>query len=149
MYGDLVKANEFAFVPFLSNKQKKLTVDDIKSAYEIQYSDSGSNNRLKEDSTTYCFELFLQDLQDGEITDSELTLEDLLIFITGSDHIPPLGFKQPIKIYFYDFYGNVKRRPWASTCALTLNLPRGVEDPEEFKSFMKQSLLDCHGFGQV
>lgn len=147
MFGDLVKANKFAFVSFLSGKQKKLTLHDFKSVYKVQNSESGSNDKAREDSTIYCFELFLQDLEEGEI--SELTLEDLLVFITGSDHIPPLGFEQAITIYFYNFDGSVKRRPWASTCSLTLNLPRGIEDPEEFTSFMKQSLLDCHGFGQV
>lgn len=44
----------------------------------------------------YCFELSLQDLKDNEIED--LSLHDLLIFITGADSIPSLGFDDLITI---------------------------------------------------
>lgn len=71
------------------------------------------------------------------------------MFITGADSVPPLGFQQLISVQFYDFTGNVHRRSWSSTCALTLHLPRGVEDPQEFNKLMKESLLECHGFGKM
>ena len=148
-FGNLVRANESVFSSFLSSKQKNLNLEDFKTTYNVRYSESGSNDKTKEDSTMYCFQLFLQDLEDEDGEVDELTLEDLLIFISGSDYIPPLGFEHAIEILFHDFKGNTKRRPWASTCALTLNLPRGIEDPDYFKSFMKQSLVEGHGFGQV
>lgn len=78
-----------------------------------------------------------------------LTLEDLLVFTTGTDCVPPLGFDKLITIEFYDFDGNIRRRPWSSTCGLHLFLPRGFEDPSDFSSFMKETLLECHGFGKV
>lgn len=34
-----------------------------------------------------------------------LTLEDLLVFTTGTDCVPPLGFDKLITIEFYDFDG--------------------------------------------
>ena len=68
------------------------------------------------------------------------------MFITGADSAPPLGFPQLISVQFYHFTGNVQ---WSSTCALTLHLPRGVEDPQEFNKLMKESLLECHGFGKM
>ena len=146
-FGDVTMANKSVFDAILGNKQDKLTLTAFKSLYEVVHSDKGSNSRNQEESTIYCFELFLQDLEEGEA--DGLTLEDLLIFTTGTGSAPPLGFDHLITVEFYDFVGNVRRRPWSSTCALSLNLPRGVEDPVEFNALMKESLLECHGFGTV
>ena len=79
--------------------------------YNIDFSDDGSNQRDKEEKTIYCFELFLQDLEEDLIPD--LSLEDLLIFITGADAIPSLGFDDPIVISFHDKEVHVKRLPWS------------------------------------
>ncbi|XP_033114318.1 uncharacterized protein LOC117114736 [Anneissia japonica] len=131
----------------MKSKVKKLTVDEFKSIYQYCFSEEGSNNRAKEDSTIYSFELFLQDLEENEA--GGLLLKDILIFITGCEYIPPLGFVQPIRILFYSSEGNTMRRPWSSTCALTLSLPGGIDEPSYFKSLMTESLTDCHGFGNV
>lgn len=146
-FGFIVKENQSVFDAILSSKHDKLTLGAFSSLYELDRSEKGSNNRSREDSTIYCFELFLKDLEEGEA--DGLTLEDLLVFITGADSVPPLGFQQLISVQFYDFTGNVHRCPWSRTCALTLHLPRGVEDPQEFNKLMKESLLECHGFGKM
>lgn len=146
-FGFIVKENQSVFDAILSSKHDKLTLGAFSSLHELDRSEKGSNNRSREDSTIYCFELFLKDLEEGEA--DGLTLEDLLVFITGADSVPPLGFQQLISVQFYDFTGNVHRGPWSSTCALTLHLPRGVEDPQEFNKLMKESLLECHGFGKM
>ena len=88
----------------------------------------------------YCFEVFLQDLSESEVTGLEL--KDLLIFITGEDKVPPLGFDHLISIEFYD---SDKILPWTSTCILSLNFPRQIEHPTDFKRIMVQSLLECQG----
>ena len=105
----------------LGNSKVKLNSTTFKKLYNIDFSDDGSNQRDKEKKTIYCFELYLQDLEEDLIPD--MSLEDLLIFITGADAILPLGFDDPIVISFYDMKGQVKRLPWSLTCALALNLP--------------------------
>jgi hypothetical protein len=79
----------------------------------LNRSEEGSNQRRKEDTTIYCFEIFLQDLEEGVVPG--LSLEDLLVFITGADCLPPLGFGNNITVDFYDFEENSRRRPYAST----------------------------------
>ena len=74
--------------------------------------------------------------------------EDLLIFITGADKIPPTGFPSAIHIEFYSYDG-AKRLPFTSTCALTLSLPRGINNPDEFSDIMKTCLTESSGFGKM
>lgn len=96
--------------------------------------------------TIYCFDIFLKDLEEDEILDVHLS--DLLVFVTGADAIPPLGFDRKIKVEFYDVTEEVRRLPSSSTCALTLHLPRGIADTAEFKEMLLQSLKEGHGFGK-
>ena len=145
-FGEVVRESPELFAAVLGDGQVKLNSIAFKKLYNIDFSDDGSNQRDKEEKTIYCFELFLQDLEEDLIPD--LSLEDLLIFITGADAIPPLGFDDPIVISFYDMEGNVKRLPWSSTCALTLNLPRGMNDPQEFNALISNALQNCYGFGK-
>ena len=78
----------------------KLSAQSFKKLYSIMYSDKGSNDRDKEDKTIYCLELYLQDIEEEEV--NGVTLEDLLVFTTGADTVPPLGFDGPIHIEFYE-----------------------------------------------
>ena len=146
-FGDVVLSNQAIFEQLLCDCHVKLTTQRFKDLYQIAYSEVGSNSRIKEDSTIYCFEVFLQDLEEGEA--NGLALEDLLVFISGASKIPPLGFTVPIRVKFYDDVLTERRRPWSSTCSLTLNIPRGYENPEQFKSLMLETLQECQGFGLV
>ena len=145
--GDIVMNNEAVFELILGNKQQKLTAQKFKSLYRINFVDQGSNGRDKGESTIYCFELFLKDLEEGEI--DGLSLEDLLVFVSGADTVPSLGFDRPIAIEFYDIVNNERRLPWSSTCAIDLHIPKGYDDPEKFRDLMTQSLLEYRGFGKV
>ena len=76
--------------------------------------------------------------------------KDLLQFITGADAIPPLGFKCPLAIIFYDQEETtVTRLPYASTCATNLALPRDHKDPTSFGELMSRSLFDSCGLGKA
>ena len=145
--GQVVFESQELFNIVLGNQHPRLTKASFMSMYELHRSEKGSNKREREDSTIYCFELFLQDLEEGEI--SGLALEDVLAFITAADAVLPLGFDKKITIEFYDFEGTSRRRPHASTCGLYFFLPRGFNDPSEFSEFFKESLLDCQGFGKL
>lgn len=144
--GDMIMDNKMLFDTVLGNQHPRLTKAVFMSLYEYNRSEDGSNKREGEDSTIYSFEVFLQDLEEGEV--AGLALEDLLVFVTAANCVPPLGFHKLITIEFYDIDGNVRRRPYASTCGLYLFLPRGFANPQEFSDFMKEALQGCHGFGK-
>ena len=144
--GDMIIGNKLLFDTILNNQHPRLTKAVFMSLCEYNRSEEGSNKREEEDKTIYSFEVFLQDLEEGEVPC--LSLEDLLVFITAADCVPPLGFDKLVTIDFYDFDGNVRRRPHVSTCGLYFFLPRGFENPTAFSNFMKEALLDCHGFGK-
>ena len=48
-------------------------------------------------------------------------LEDVLIFFSGSDYVPPTGYGRQPKVLFQYFFG--KTLATASTCQLTMILP--------------------------
>ena len=75
------------------------------------------------------------------------SLTDILVFLTGSDVIPPLGFKDIVpKIIFSDDCC----LPSVSTCAMTLKIPLDFpNEQEEFNSKMGYCILNSQGyFGQ-
>jgi hypothetical protein len=54
----------------------------------------------------------------------DFKFEELLVFLTGADCLPPLGFPDRCSINFYDQEPGVKRIPFASTCSLSVS-PQG------------------------
>ena len=56
--------------------------------------------------------------EDGGVV--TLTLGDLLAFVTGAEHPPPLGFLYSPEIEFSD--DAERTLPWASTCTMVLHL---------------------------
>ena len=111
--GDMILQNKQLFDIILGNKHQPLTKSSFMALYQLNRSEEGSNERSKEDGTIYCFEIFLQDLEEGDVTG--LSLKDLLVFITGANCLPPLGFGMKITVDFYNFEHNSHRHPFAST----------------------------------
>lgn len=67
-----------------------------------------------------------------------MTLEEVLIFFTGSDRIPPCGFPSQPTLTF--LHGESEKFITASTCDLELRVPVMYhDDQEEFESM----LTDC------
>ena len=75
----------------------------------------------------------------GEI---DCTLEEGLVFFTGSSTIPPLDFKKQPKIVFLEDHSRVL--PTASTCSLELRLPTCHVDYYDFKTYVKMAFQN-HG----
>ena len=75
-----------------------------------------------------------------------VTLPEILIFATGSNEIPPLGFRPKPQIYFWD-----EARPRSNTCANILYLPLHLQKDDLsydlFKEFMDFSILNSPTFG--
>lgn len=54
-----IRANPKAFVPVFCDKSAPLTIQTMKSLYVIKWSEEGSNQRVAEESTIFCWEQFL------------------------------------------------------------------------------------------
>jgi len=67
--------------------------------------------------------------------------EHILIFFTGTDRVPPLGFDSTASMRFIS--GVLAT---SSTCNMVMNLPYCHEMFETFKSYMIESLLSNGGF---
>ena len=76
------------------------------------------------------------------------TLKDVMLFLTGCDCVPPLGFGDvdPCILFSTDLV-----LPTVSTCSLTLRFPTTFPtDIDGFKDKMDLSILGSQGFfGQV
>lgn len=71
-----------------------------------------------------------------------LTLADILIFFSGVDSIPPLGFSCSPTLTFHN-----RELPSSSTCALTLTLPIH-SDYVSFKAKVTFGMKHHGGFGK-
>jgi hypothetical protein len=72
---------------------------------------------------------------------------DLLMFCTGCESIPPMGFFEPSKITILE---NSSSLPNANTCPLELELPSSVKTFEEFRKAMNTALEhQKSGFGII
>lgn len=73
-----------------------------------------------------------------------MSLEDILQFITGTTHVPPLGFEHNPEIEFS--YENPL--PSASTCLLKLYLPV-ANSRIDFKRKFTFAVFNAIGFGNT
>lgn len=75
--------------------------------------------------------------------DLEVTLGNILAFMTGVDVIPVVGFDRGITVLF--IHDSTMRYPTASTCAPSLSLPSALEDYET----MERDFVDAVKFGSL
>ena len=75
------------------------------------------------------------------------TIADILVFFTGAERIPPLGFEKTPTVTFLHQDALFAT---ASTCDLKLRLPiKYGDDRKSFKDAMLMSIKDNDGFGAV
>ena len=83
-----------------------------------------------------------------ETTDGSIvTLADVLVFFTGADREPPLGFSPQPTLTFLDD-NNHDILPTSSTCSLELRLPVH-HSYSSFKDAMISAVKGHGGFGLV
>ena len=78
-----------------------------------------------------------------------VSLEDVLQFWTAARKVPPCGFDNKLSIQFYPSVSGIRRFPSSSTCGPILWLPRGADDPDDFKELMTMAIKESHGFGKI
>ncbi|KAK0133392.1 G2/M phase-specific E3 ubiquitin-protein ligase [Merluccius polli] len=124
----------------------KLTRQTFRGLFLTDWSPEGSNDREEEEETIFQYDDWLIKVEEGEV---DATFEDLLVFVTGADHPPALGFPSKCQVHFFSQEPGTRRLPYASTCALFLYLPRGVREEEDFADLMSTALVGSLGFGKV
>ena len=81
---------------------------------------------------------------DGEIG---CTLNDVLIFFSGANCVPPLGFEEQPSLLFV--HRDTAMFPTASTCDLQLRLPAQYNQYKDFREAMILGVQGNDGFGGV
>lgn len=80
----------------------------------------------------------------------DCSVSSLLKWLTGSSHVPPLGFPKPLTVEFlHGCSPGCKCRPTASTCDIVLKLPVHINDVAEMKELMSSALNESYGFGLI
>ncbi|XP_034387200.1 G2/M phase-specific E3 ubiquitin-protein ligase-like [Cyclopterus lumpus] len=143
---ETAQSNWEEFVPVMtSTRQQPLTLEEFKQLFTICYSRPDSQLRATEEATAGHWETVLTLVRDGK---ADLSFEDLLAFITGDDHLPPLGFPKLISLCFYSQDPSIsgERLPHSSTCTLELFLPRGAAGAADLLALLSRALREALGF---
>ncbi|XP_076126782.1 G2/M phase-specific E3 ubiquitin-protein ligase-like [Alosa pseudoharengus] len=129
-----------AFHPILCHQPVHLTADKLDDLFEIQWSVEGSNRRNVECQIVTFWRDFLQDTEE----EGPKKLGDILVFATGSNDVPPVGFSpSPSVEFLHDGNG---RFPIANTCINCLRLP--IHNTyTDFRTNIEFALTNTQGFG--
>ena len=86
------------------------------------------------------------DYLDQAVGNDEQTVElsDILMFFTGTTHIPPGGFQTQPTLSF--LHNHNDKLATSSTCSLTLRVPVHSNSWEDFSAMMTFSILGSEGF---
>ena len=149
------KALRKAFEPPEQNVHSEF----IQDMFPAIFSTTGSNRRVVEENIMMTWVQYLQHIDGklqlnilvqkvasptGESGQSCPTMKDIMVFLTGCDTIPPLGFSDAAPAILFSDVGVL---PTVSTCCLTLTFPRSF--PTEFHVFkekMNLAILGSQGF---
>ena len=74
-------------------------------------------------------------------------LKDILIFFTGAERVPPMGFESQPSLTFLHNPEDIL--PTASTCSLELRLPTSHSNYDCFRNIMITAVKGHGGFGVV
>ncbi|KAK2856687.1 hypothetical protein Q5P01_005422 [Channa striata] len=95
--------------------EKLLTATDVENLFPILHSERGSNSFHQECRTRAFWQDYLQDAE----FEKDVSLEEILVFVTGCDSIPAMGFSPKPTIEFIAY----SRFPVANTCENILRIP--------------------------
>ncbi|XP_068751097.1 G2/M phase-specific E3 ubiquitin-protein ligase-like [Montipora capricornis] len=140
---------------FCWDSSLQVTTGYIRWLFDPKLSEVGSNARSQEEDLLYNWEEYLKEIDDegrARAADTEVTLEELFAFLTGSHSIPPMGFERPGSIVFIPLENPKESRlPSVSTCIPQLSIPICNYILEDFDNFKKQinlAVLGSMEFGQ-
>ncbi|XP_041823681.1 G2/M phase-specific E3 ubiquitin-protein ligase [Melanotaenia boesemani] len=111
--------------------------------FGVQGSCQGSNRWHAERRTEGFWRDYLLDIEDGAM---EVTLEQVLVFVSGADRIPVLGFTPRPTLSFLHEHGKIF--PEANTCIVNLKLPIH-QNYENFCKYMSEGIIQSPTFGMA
>ncbi|XP_065900336.1 G2/M phase-specific E3 ubiquitin-protein ligase-like isoform X1 [Dysidea avara] len=130
--------------PLFCKPKIPLTAVMLKGMFSTSFSEDSNPLRATEEQSYIYFVDFLDRCEAGE---GICKLEEVLIFCTGADCVPPLGFNKKIDLVFL---GSQQYLPTASTCLLILRIPTCYQDADLFNEKMEMGLKGGqHNFGVV
>ncbi|KAK9976744.1 hypothetical protein ABG768_021947 [Culter alburnus] len=120
---------------------KILKATDLMILFQAELSPPGSNRWRLEKKVEGFWRDFLLDVEDGVF---EITLDQLLVFASGADRIPALGFfPQPTLSFIHE---TGRKYPEANTCLVKLKLP--IHNTYEvFTKYMCEGIVQAPTFG--
>ncbi|MEQ2223357.1 hypothetical protein ILYODFUR_035954 [Ilyodon furcidens] len=86
------------FLPVFTSNGQKLARQSFQNLFTISWSPAGSNHLEEEEATFFQWEWWIMVIEEKEV---DHTLEEVLVFVTKTDCLPPLGFLQSCRIDFY------------------------------------------------
>ncbi|XP_063794594.1 uncharacterized protein LOC134949797 [Pseudophryne corroboree] len=138
---DAMNAHPDLFKKAFIWKKDVMTSDVVSHLFKISYSPVGSNARIREERIICYWRDFILDCEEREC---RTKLQDILLFVTGVNHIPPIGLDPQPSIEFIDGSSNY---PEANTCGNVLRLPFS-KGYKEFKENLEFGILNSPGFGR-
>nr|XP_055051509.1 G2/M phase-specific E3 ubiquitin-protein ligase-like [Misgurnus anguillicaudatus] len=104
----------------------------------------GSNNRRKEARAVGFWRDWLLEVEGGGA--APIFLPHVLIFGTGLERIPPMGFSTQPELSFLHEDEELSMFPTANTCSLIIRL--SIKNTySEFKNAMEMGIGNCEQFG--
>ncbi|XP_034566721.1 uncharacterized protein LOC117831916 [Notolabrus celidotus] len=142
---DIIQSHWEVFAPVMTSVQQPqpqpqpLTLEQFKQLFSVCYSPPDSQLRAAEEATAAHWETALTLISDCK---ADFSFEELLTFITGADHVPPLGFSRLISLHFYSKDESMSdvHLPYASTCTLELFLPAGVAGAADVLALLSRAV---------
>ncbi|CAM4567900.1 unnamed protein product [Leuciscus chuanchicus] len=132
--------------PLFVGGPKGLDMEDLQNLFNVTFYEPGSNRRRHENQAFMFWKDWLLEVDEGT---RPVTLQQILIFASGVDNIPLLGFPYLPQLEF--LHGeNQSRRvfPEANTCQVVLRLPLHTSY-DNFVKFMESGILQSPTFGVI
>ncbi|XP_016124067.1 G2/M phase-specific E3 ubiquitin-protein ligase [Sinocyclocheilus grahami] len=127
------------FRPYMCYSVDRLTPESLEGVFKALLSEAGSTRRQEETRILGYWRDYLLDTGEQE---SGVSLQDILMFATGLDSLPPSTIVPQPRLSFE----RTSKFPIASTCANTIQLPMS-KSYEEFKNAMDFGIQNSPGFG--
>ncbi|XP_048036096.1 G2/M phase-specific E3 ubiquitin-protein ligase-like isoform X2 [Megalobrama amblycephala] len=127
------------FRPYMCYSVEKLKPESLEAVFKAQLSEDGSTRRQEETRILGYWRDYLLDTGEQE---TGVFLQDILMFATGLDSLPPSTILPQPRLSFEW----TSKFPIASTCANTIKLPIS-KNYEEFKNAMDFGIQNSPGFG--
>ncbi|KAG9261358.1 G2/M phase-specific E3 ubiquitin-protein ligase-like [Astyanax mexicanus] len=141
---EAIRKHPSEFEGLFLKSSKSLVAKDLISLFQPNFSPRGSNRRREENRVLCFWRDWLINVEGGQCI--PVTLEKVLIFASGLDRLPPLGFQVPPSLEFLHATGCRRPLPEANTCSVCIRLPIHPTY-EDFEHWMNSAIIQAPTFG--